>query len=168
MSPTSTTLATWGDGLDGKPGHLTLRDLASGKERTLEGHKSNVWRAVFCPKGLLIAASTFTDESPCIFLWEVKSGKLQATFPEPEGTVSGLSFSPDGKTLAAASTHAIRIWNVDTRREEGKHNCEVPASTLAFSPDGKTLVAGCDDGSIRVFSEAGKRKAGSFVPTPRK
>src|SRR5262245_48022558 len=59
------------------------------------------------------------------------------------GNVAGISFSPDGKTLASVSD-AIRIWDLAS----GKESLVVDlapnsnAQSVAISPDGKLLASG--------------------------
>ncbi|SRR6266478_2406297 len=59
-------------------------------------------------------------------------------------TVTAVSFSPNGKTLASAdSLGAIKLWNLGTGKEtwtiSGK---KVLIGCIAFSPVGKLLAAG--------------------------
>ncbi len=88
-----------------------------------------------------------------IYLWDLQTGEELSTLTGHQNSVSGLSFSPDGRTLASSSQpdedlsgqeangDAVRLWNVETGALLGeiavaeKH---VPA--VAISPDGQTVV----------------------------
>ncbi|WP_433264622.1 protein kinase family protein [Actinosynnema sp. CS-041913] len=58
----------------------------------------------------------------------------------------GVSFSPDGRTLAVASKDgAVRLWDTTTYQQVGEPITGLDANLVvpvAFSPDGRTLVTG--------------------------
>ncbi|HEY0538909.1 MAG TPA: protein kinase [Actinoallomurus sp.] len=86
--------------------------------------------------------------------------RLAATLPAGSAEVFSVAFSPDGRTIATGGQdHAVRLWNVTTRRLAGTlagHRRAVSAA--AFSPDGRTLATGADDGMVIIWSAAGRRK----------
>ena len=56
-----------------------------------------------------------------IKLWEVATGKEQATLKGHTGTVCSLAFSPDGKTLASGSQdETIKLWDVAAGKQADK------------------------------------------------
>jgi len=66
--------------------------------------------------------------------------------------VRGISFSPDGRWLAAGMYDKVVLWDISTRQTVA----ELPVATgsvscLAFSPDGHTLAAGQSVGTIRIW-----------------
>jgi WD40 repeat protein len=61
-------------------------------------------------------------------------------FPEP---VTAAAFSGDGRTLATAAGHAVRLWDVATGTPVGSPLPQAgPVLSLALRPDGRELVAG--------------------------
>ncbi len=74
--------------------------------------------------------------------------------------ITGLSFTPDGKTIVAvggtpAQFGEIQIWDIQTRTQT--RSIISTADTLfggAVSPDGKFICAGGADKSVRVFEIA--------------
>src|SRR5439155_21957952 len=84
--------------------------------------------------------------------WELPRGWQSATLTGPDGyEVRSVTFSPDGKLLAAAHyTNRFRerpqmivIWDLVTRAERGRvQDRNQQCYPIAFSPDGKTIAAG--------------------------
>ena len=76
-----------------------------------------------------------------------------------------MSFSPDGKTLASASSDkTIKLWNIKTKKEIFSflgHNNAV--NSVSFSPDGKILASGSDDNTIKLWNIETKKEILSFL-----
>jgi WD40 repeat protein len=92
-------------------------------------------------------------------IWDATSGKEMATMPregervEHTGSITSLSFSPDGRTLATASMdYSIRLWDFERRQRittlQGHLN-EVLA--IAFSRDGQSIVSGARGGGVKLW-----------------
>jgi WD40 repeat protein len=84
-------------------------------------------------------------------LWDVKSGQELHKLPHV-GPVNSVAFSPDGQTVATASSNTARIWDV----RSGQELCRLPhdglVNSVAFSPDGKTVAtASGDDKAARIW-----------------
>jgi RNA polymerase sigma factor (sigma-70 family) len=95
------------------------------------------------PDGKLVAANLHGEK--CIRLWDVRTQKELDPLPIDTGRrgTSAVTFSPDGKFLAATYEAEAGIWELTNRKQlcrlKGK---EAGVSCPVFSRDGKLLAAG--------------------------
>ena len=81
-----------------------------------------------------------------IHLWDVNSGQKLGILRGHVAGVSGLSFSPDGKTLASCGDSRVKLWNIETVQEILTLARFSSAGLVAmFSSDGSALAAGSTD-----------------------
>lgn len=92
----------------------------------------------------------------------VEKWQDQATLKEPKIILLGVTFSPDGKMVAAVAwAETVVIWNlpsneVRTRLKTG-HRGHI---AVAFSPDSKTIASTGADGVVRLWDVAtGKERS---------
>ena len=127
---------------------------------TLTGHvgrAQDVKSISFSPDSSILATGSVffdTHEKGELFLWDVATGQQKTNFPKHVGNVYSLSFSPDGKTLAAGIDDTVHLMDAKT----GEIFNTFPKKggivySLSFSPDGKTLVTGSDD-KVRLWTVA--------------
>ena len=94
-----------------------------------------------------------------IDLFDLRTGKKINTFAvSAEGALFGESLSPDGSTLAVATSDNLQMWDIKT----GHLSNTWPVTDghiIAFSPDGKSLLVGTCLGTVNVLDAAtGKNK----------
>src|SRR5205085_1338450 len=81
-------------------------------------------------------------------VWETATGKERTVLGEFKRPVFALAFSPDGKTLSAATDDGqCRAWELNGGKElrqfgvlAQKGDTANPISKIVFAPDGKTLA----------------------------
>ncbi len=79
------------------------------------------------------------------YLWQLCQGDEHVKFPDQEGPVESVAFSPDSELLAIGLQDKLTVWNVRSRTLVA--SMPQGAVSLAFLPDGKTLLsAGMGDG----------------------
>lgn len=107
-----------------------------------------------------VRVKAFANSTRVIFAFENKDGTISvkdgrtnreiATLPKPEWEVRAFSFSPDGRTLAVATSGNVHFWDLETGKQVATFpkrvaNFNGDPPILVFSKDGKTLaVAGLD------------------------
>jgi WD40 repeat protein len=154
VSPDGRLLAS--RGLDGV---VRVWELASGKE--VAGFRlpyGGNWTDTvsFAPDGRhLAAAADVGPSSSAVLVWDVASGREAYRIGVPDGRLSAVAFSPDGKTLAGVTHAVVRLWDPATgaelRRLAG-HADEI--EQITFAPDGKLLATGSRDKTVRFWDPA--------------
>ncbi len=145
-----------------------LIDLSEGTVRSHFRIPDLPDRVELSPDGRYLAA-WWQNEAMQIQMWDTKAGTLRSRMiVRIKASMSDVSFSPDGKTLAAAAGDRtsslvpivrsldriygeVRLWDVATGENFNTLETEVPVTRVAYSPDGRTLAAGCDDGTIYLW-----------------
>jgi WD40 repeat protein len=113
-----------------------------------------VHAVAFRNNGQWLAVAEGTPYGPgAVKVFDVTSGQPALTFQEPKDAVFVVTFSPDGKLLAAGGADRVaRVWSVD----ENKLACELTGHNdwilgASFSADGKFLVTSSADRSAQVW-----------------
>jgi WD40 repeat protein/tRNA A-37 threonylcarbamoyl transferase component Bud32 len=173
----------------GLDGYVRAWELPSG--RTLWASRSPAGYAyaiAFSPDGVTLATLGPSLLDPAemgtlryyeVQLWEASSGRCLRSFGKPVDPRGGfgsgpidvyaLTFSPDGKELAAGKSDdnptfwEIDVWDVATGRAvKALRGHEGGISGLAFSPDGTRLASASRDYTVKLWDVPSGRELLTF------
>jgi WD40 repeat protein len=175
FSPTGHTLAA---GIS--YGGVQLWDVSSPAHPEALGQTDTAigvaYSIAFSPDGRLLAAGGFgfngSEAEALVWLWNIEDPThpvllrqltvgLTGTTPAPVPTINAVSFSPDGRLLAAGGENGndtggvVQIWDVDNPSDpstagQSLTNFNDGVTTVAFRPQGRYLTAG-DSSTIHVW-----------------
>ena len=166
LSPDGKTLAT------AIGPETTLWDAEKGTKRATLRGAGNALPRKFGRPGTLLEFSAdskllATAANSDVTVWDVDGGQLRATLPTPVSeTVTGLPFSPDGKSLLTRHVgpdpkkELLTLWEVPGGKKRGELTLGVGGRCAAvFSPAGKTLAFLDTPGSVLLWDiAAGERR----------
>ena len=110
------------------------------------------------PDGSLAVA----DESGGVRVWNLESGESEIELEAEDNTIWGLSWSTDGKTLAAASDdEVVQLWDVEAQSLIGSLGYPRGVLDVAFLEDGATIAATSRDGTVRLWDASELELLGS-------
>ena len=141
-----------------------LWNVTTGKEKEVLKGQQRAKAVAFAPDGRTFAWS----DGPLIRL-RGPDGK-ERRLPGPRCGVSRLSFSRDGRTLAALGDglddYAIPLWDVATGKSlsPGPGGHRAPVSQVTFAADGKRLASASEDNTVRLWdTRTGKELGRSLL-----
>ena len=93
-------------------------------------------------------------------LWKRLTGNGTVVLGEHHGWVSGVGFSPDGRTLASAAYQdgLVKFWDVATGKETGSLNARHTVFRMAWSADGKWMATADNVGNIKLWDVAAQKE----------
>jgi WD40 repeat protein len=99
------------------------------------------------------------SDDKTVRVWDLASGRCEATLEGHGDRVCSVAVSPDGKRVVSGSgDKTVRVWDLASGRCEATlegHGDMV--CSVAVSPDGKRVVSGSDDKTVRVWDLASGR-----------
>src|SRR5262249_42558214 len=139
----------------------------AGEKLVLAGHDGMVPDVAFSPDGKVLASA---GKDRKVKLWDVATGQLRRTLPNPESTfessIQSVDFSPDCRLLATGqfgpAAQPVQVWDLATGKAFVPPDDGLGQSGygVAFSPDGKVLAA-CGNGLTLWRVTQGEKGAGN-------
>ncbi|NUT46994.1 MAG: hypothetical protein HOV94_06670 [Saccharothrix sp.] len=155
FSPDGRTLAVGGGvarHLNGSTDHgLTLWAVDDRAAPTmtarLDGHTDQLRSVAFSPDGRMLA-SAGSDQD--LILWDLSTRAPVANL-EHQGTINGVAFHPDGRTVVASTYDESVAWNVADHTRVAALPHGGAGYGAVFSPDGRTLATVSAEGTVIVW-----------------
>ena len=67
------------------------------------------------------------------------------------------SFSPDGQTIASASSDGmVKLWNRQGEKPQILEGHVAGVESVSFSPDGQTIASASRDGTVKLWNRQGE------------
>jgi WD40 repeat protein len=130
--------------------HLTKEGLTPGP--VLETGSPALFRVAIAPDGEMLACSGM-DGSVHLFDISETPPRSRGVLPQRGDRVYGVTFAPDGKSLAAASDQGLILWEIPRgkkMREWQLGNC----SDVLYTPDSRHLVGTTTNGMVYILRVA--------------
>jgi WD40 repeat protein len=160
FAPDGKTLAV-GD----SDGAVEVLDLATGKRLGLHKGPCAVWSLAFPADGSLRACGR---DGQRIAVWDGRTGKMLSPAAVHREPVTGVLFTPDGKTILAGTPDGtVCLWDKTTGKEARQARLKAPKPgalrrpalvgpfiLFALSANGKRAAAATADGTVRLWDVA--------------
>jgi WD40 repeat protein len=118
-------------------------------------HSFTLHAIVPSPDGKTVATTGGYSTGRKIVLWDAADGR-QLHDLQPPGCIESVAYTPDSRTLLAATREGVIAYDVATGKETKRYGAAADLRVVAVSPDGRFVASGGADGMIRVWDVAGE------------
>ncbi|MEO0986592.1 MAG: TIR domain-containing protein [Cyanobacteria bacterium J06639_14] len=133
------------------------------EQNRLLDHAHWVEAVAFSPNGDVFATA---GRDGAVRLWQ-DQGQLIMTIEGKQGErTDGLSFSPDGQTLAVSVERTLKLFNLQGQELRYFPGHSDTVTELSFSPDGQTIASSAWDGTIALWNGDGSLRSLLEAHTP--
>jgi WD40 repeat protein len=121
---------------------------------TLRGHNDEVTSVAFHPQNPAVVGSAGINGT--VKLWNTRTAMPLLNLRDPDGSVFGLAFSPDGQLLATVGAgNMVKLWDTNS----GKLINTLPGQegddvSVVFLPDGRRIVSAGYGYVVRIWDLA--------------
>ncbi len=113
----------------------------------LRGHSEHVGAVSFSEDSRRIATASW-DRT--VRVWDPSDGSLVQTLTGPDGALSCVAYSPDGRLAASGRGRAVTIWDAAGKLIHTWPAHERAVTSLTFSHDGRLLASAGEDGVVNI------------------
>jgi WD40 repeat protein len=166
------------DGSAANSGKIGAREASAPSDRPFAANGPATLTTAISPDGRVVAVGHAQGK---ISIYDVETGRLQASWNGHSKNVTSLSFDPTGASLVSGgSDKAMRVWDPTTGKERLSYMYDQRVTAVEFSPDGKSVFAGTgyrggivykvdleQKTSTEVFNERNSVHAGNDSPEVR-
>jgi WD40 repeat protein/serine/threonine protein kinase/tetratricopeptide (TPR) repeat protein len=138
-------------------GGAQLLDVATGKPIGEPLPHPGVYCVAFSPDGktcLTVGHEIAPNQSEAR-LWETATRRPISKPMSHRGSIIGIAWSHDGRTILTGGTYGAQLWDAMTGQAVGKPLAyRGGVTSVALSPDGKLALSGSVDGTARLCDAA--------------
>jgi WD40 repeat protein len=144
-------------------GGVRLYDARSLAELPLPEQAGHATNCVAIARDGSLLATAHDRPHKVVRLWDARTWQVKQELKGSTATIDNLSFSPDGKYLAAVAGTTLWVWDVPSGNAVVQHAMSKQHyKDVAFSPDGRLLGFARNDASIRFWSTAGWSEVAAY------
>ncbi len=112
----------------------------------------------FSPDSTLLAiGGTDSEGKKAVILWRVEGDKVKDLVwnknQSPQQEIWDVTFSPDGKIIAASYDNRTQLWNQDGNPIGTLDGHQDLVRSISFSPNGRTIATASRDNTIKLWKQ---------------